>query len=79
MKKLLYLACLASLPAWAALDADLVRADQQFGMAEVSVRFRGRYRDAVEGVEEDFTDIWHLERDCSKADAPWHVAGVETL
>lgn len=62
-----------------ALDADLVRADQQFGMAEVSVRFRGRYRDAVEGVEEDFTDIWHLERDCSKADAPWHVTGVETL
>jgi len=61
------------------LGSELVRADQKFGLAEVSVRFSGRYRDAVEGVEEDFTDIWHLERDCGKDDAPWHIVGVESV
>ena len=58
--------------------AELVRADQRFGMAEVSIRFSGRYRDRVEGVEEDFIDIWHLERDYGRADAPWHITGIET-
>lgn len=62
-----------------ALNTELVRADQSFGMAEVSIRFSGRYRDAVEGVEEDFTDIWHLARDCSKDDAPWLITGVESV
>lgn len=62
-----------------ALNSELARADQKFGMAEVSIRFSGRYRDAVEGVEEDFTDIWHLQRDFSQDDAPWHITGVETV
>lgn len=60
------------------LDTALVRADQQFGQAEVSIRFSGRYRDTVEGVEEDFTDVWHLVRNYSKADAPWHISGIES-
>lgn len=61
------------------VNAELVRADQQFGEAEVSIRFSGRYRDAVEGIEEDFTDIWHLMRDYSKDDAPWHITGIESV
>lgn len=60
------------------LATELVRGDQAFGLAEVSIRFSGRYRDAVEGVEEDFVDIWHLERDYAKADAPWLITGVES-
>lgn len=60
------------------LASELVRGDQAFGLAEVSIRFSGRYRDAVEGVEADFIDIWHLERDYGKADAPWLITGVES-
>lgn len=60
------------------VSAGLVRADQQFGNAEVSIRFVGRYRDTVEGVEEDFVDIWHLERDYSKDDAPWFITGIQS-
>ena len=60
------------------VQAELVRADQRFGKAEVSIRFTGRYRDRLEGVEEGFIDIWHLERDYGRADAPWHITGIET-
>jgi predicted lipid-binding transport protein (Tim44 family) len=60
------------------VDSELVRADEKFGLAEVSIRFSGRYRDVVEGVEEDFTDVWHLERDGSKAENPWLITGIES-
>ena len=60
------------------VDAELVRADQMFGKSEVSVKFTGRYRDTVEGVEEPITDIWHLQRDLSQADAPWYIVGIES-
>ena len=59
------------------VDAELVRADQQFGTAELSVKFTGRYRDQVENVEEDITDIWHLSRDLNGDNAPWLVVGIE--
>ena len=60
------------------VDSELVRADEKFGLAEVSIRFSGRYRDAVEGVEEDFTDVWHLERDGAKAENPWLITGIQS-
>lgn len=60
------------------VDAELVRADEKFGLAEVSIRFTGRYRDVVEGVGEDFTDVWHLERDGAKAENPWLITGVQS-
>ncbi len=61
------------------VDAELVRANQQFGIAEVSIRFSGRYSDASEGVSnEPFVDIWHLERDYTKVDAPWFVTGIRS-
>lgn len=60
------------------VDAELVRADQQFGKAEVSIRFSGRVRDAAEGTDEAFVDIWHLERDYTKDDAPWFITGMQS-
>lgn len=60
------------------VDAELVRADQQFGKAEVSIRFSGRVRDAAEGSDEAFVDIWHLERDYTKDDAPWFITGMQS-
>jgi predicted lipid-binding transport protein (Tim44 family) len=42
------------------VDAEIVRADYNANKAELSLQFSGRYRDAVEGIEEDITDIWHL-------------------
>jgi predicted lipid-binding transport protein (Tim44 family) len=60
------------------VNADLVRADRLFGNAEVSIRISGRCRDAAEGVEEDFVDIWHLERDYTRHDAPWFITGMQS-
>ena len=60
------------------VDAELVRADQIGGRAEVSIKFTGRYRDTVEGVEEDITDTWHLERDLSQVNSPWYIVGIES-
>ena len=59
------------------VDAELVRADHNATQAEVSIKFSGRYRDTHESVEEPITDIWHLERDLSQANAPWYIAGIE--
>ncbi|MDP2562312.1 Tim44 domain-containing protein [Psychrobium sp. 1_MG-2023] len=59
------------------LDAELVRADNNAQVAEVSVKFSGRYRDTVEGIEEDIAEVWHLERQLSHADAPWLIVGIE--
>ena len=59
------------------VDAEIVRADQLFGIAELSIKFSGRYRDTVEGVEEDITDIWHLQREATVDNAPWLIVGIE--
>lgn len=59
------------------VDAELVRADHNASEAEVSIKFSGRYRDTHEGVEEAITDIWHLQRDLTRPDAPWHIIGIE--
>lgn len=59
------------------VDAQLVRADHSAVLAELSLKFTGRYRDTQENIEEDIQDIWHLERDLSKPNAPWLVVGIE--
>ncbi|WP_263078809.1 Tim44-like domain-containing protein [Endozoicomonas sp. Mp262] len=59
------------------IDASLVRADYTARVAQVSIRYTGRYRDEVEGVEEGINDIWHLERDITEANAPWYIVGME--
>ena len=59
------------------VDAELVRADQENGIAELSIKFSGRYRDQVENIEEDITDIWHLQRDTREDNSPWIIVGIE--
>ena len=60
------------------VDAEMVRADHTTTVAQISIRFTGKYRDTVEGVEEDITDIWHLERDLTRQNAPWLIIGIES-
>lgn len=59
------------------VDAEIVRADYDANKAQLSLQFSGRYADAVEGIEEDITDIWHLERDLTVPNAPWLVVGIQ--
>jgi predicted lipid-binding transport protein (Tim44 family) len=59
------------------LDAELVRADNNAQLAEISVKFSGRYRDIGENIEEDIAEIWHLERQLTHPDAPWLIVGIE--
>lgn len=59
------------------VDAEVVRADYDANRAQLSLQFSGRYRDAAEGIEEDITDIWHLERDLTQPNAPWLIIGIQ--
>lgn len=59
------------------VNAEIVRADQTRTKAELSLLFKGRYRDNVERVEENIDEIWHLERDLTQANAPWLIVGIE--
>lgn len=59
------------------VDAELVRAETTAQSAEISLKFSGRYRDTVEGIEDDITDIWHLEKDLTIANAPWYIVGIQ--
>lgn len=59
------------------IDAEIVRADYNPQRAQLSLQFKGRYRDAVEGVEEDITDVWHLERDLTQDNSPWLIVGIQ--
>ncbi|HHF2905717.1 TPA: Tim44 domain-containing protein [Vibrio diabolicus] len=59
------------------VDAEIVRADYDANKAQLSLQFGGRYRDTVEGVEEEIEDIWHLERDLTVPNAPWLIVGIQ--
>lgn len=59
------------------VDTQLVRADHGSDWAQVSVLFSGRYMDRTENLEADIKEVWHLERDLAKANAPWHIVGIE--
>lgn len=59
------------------LDAELVRATYNANLAELSVKFSGRYRDTIEGVEEDIKEVWHLERNLMQANSPWLIVGIQ--
>ncbi|GEB71671.1 hypothetical protein PC2016_2261 [Pseudoalteromonas carrageenovora] len=60
------------------IDAELVRADVTATEWQVSVRFKGKYRDLGDKKEEPILEIWHLERAISDG-APWLIVGVEDL
>lgn len=59
------------------VSAELVRAERKTNLAQVSVLFKGRYRDVVEGIEEDINEVWHLERDLIVTNAPWLIVGIK--
>ncbi|SON49157.1 Tim44 domain-containing protein [Vibrio tapetis] len=59
------------------VDAEIVRAEYDASMAQLSLQFSGRYRDDAESVEEDITDVWHLERDLAAPNAPWLIVGIQ--
>ncbi|ELB2892186.1 Tim44 domain-containing protein [Vibrio alginolyticus] len=59
------------------VDSEIVRADYDANKAQLSLQFSGRYRDTVEGVEEEIEDIWHLERDLTAPNAPWLIVGIQ--
>ena len=60
------------------IDAELVRADTDAQKWQVSVRFKGKYRDLGDKEEHAILEIWHLERATSD-DSPWLIVGVEDL
>lgn len=60
------------------VDAQLVRADTHPHVWEVSIMFKGKYRDLGDSQEEPIHEIWHLERQ-TQGDAPWLIVGVEDL
>ncbi|CAH0539327.1 Tim44 domain-containing protein [Vibrio marisflavi] len=59
------------------VDAEIVRADYDSEKAQISLQFSGRYKDAAENIEEDIEDLWHLERDLTKPNAPWLIVGIQ--
>ncbi|HCH02193.1 MAG TPA: preprotein translocase subunit Tim44 [Vibrio sp.] len=60
------------------VDAEIVRGEYDASKAQLSIQFTGRYRDAVEGIEEDIDEVWHLERDLIANNAPWLIVGIQT-
>ncbi|KTF15513.1 Tim44 domain-containing protein [Pseudoalteromonas sp. H105] len=60
------------------IDAELVRADTDAKKWQVSVRFKGKYRDLGDKEEHAILEIWHLER-ATRDDSPWLIVGVEDL
>ena len=58
------------------VDASLERSAQEAGHAQLSVHFRGKYRDS-EGQELVIDEIWHLRRELAIVDANWLIEGIE--
>lgn len=59
------------------LAADIVRADSNGPMHQISILFRGRCADKLEKSEDGIFDTWHLERDTRIDNAPWIIVGIE--
>lgn len=60
------------------INAELVRADYNRSVAELSLKFSGKYKETPNSPEEDIQDIWHLERDLTKPNTPWLIVGIES-
>lgn len=59
------------------LNAEIVRADQNGSVAEISVLFRGLCKDELEKSEDGIFDTWHLERDTAIDGSSWVIVGIE--
>lgn len=59
------------------LNAEIVRADQNGSVAEISILFRGMCKDELEKSEDGIFDTWHLERDTAVEASSWIIVGIE--
>lgn len=59
------------------INAELVRAQNSGKEAQLSVLFKGRYKDTIEQIEEDIHEVWHLERNLTQDNSPWIIVGIE--
>ncbi|WP_087016489.1 Tim44 domain-containing protein [Thaumasiovibrio subtropicus] len=59
------------------VDAEIVRAECDHSLAQISVKYTGKVCDRAEGSEESVNDVWHLERDLLAPNAPWMIVGIE--
>ena len=59
------------------LSAEIVRADQNGSVAEISILFRGLCKDELEKSEDGIFDTWHLERDTAVEGSSWVIVGIE--
>ena len=59
------------------LDARIIRADQVGNIRQISILFRGRCRDLLDGSEDGIFDTWHLERDTAQDNASWLIIGID--
>jgi len=59
------------------LDAEIVRADSNAHLAEISVLYTGRTRDTSDDSQDDVNETWHLERDLRQPDSPWLIVGIQ--
>lgn len=59
------------------LEAEIVRADSNAHLAEISVLYTGRSTDTADGSQDDINEAWHLERDLRQADSPWLIVGIQ--
>lgn len=59
------------------VNAQIVRADYNRQLAEVSLKFSGKLKETPEMPEQDITDIWHLQRDLTKQNSPWLIVGIQ--
>lgn len=59
------------------VNAQIVRADYNRQTAQLSIQFSGKIKDDINEPEDNITDIWHLERDLTKPNAPWLIIGIQ--
>ncbi len=59
------------------LDAQIVRADSNNHLAEISVLYTGQTSDTTEKSKDDVDEVWHLERDLRQSDSPWLIVGIQ--
>ena len=57
------------------LQAELIRAERIDGQYNVSILFRGRCKDELEGSEDGIFDVWHLAK--SESEGTWLIVGIE--
>jgi len=59
------------------VDAEIVRADSNQHLAEISVHYTGRTRDTADNSQDPVNETWHLERDLRQDNSPWLIVGIQ--